>query len=459
MHRPAACLPMSPHSNCTIAEAEHIEQPPAASHASDPVLTRSRLRSRDLCVSLRVSAPTVLFPPLTALEVCGTHIEGAVLIVELRPSMKEPGLLKTGAEDCRLRREARQKAAQEEERRRQEAIKAEKRAAAELAARNRHLMWGQAMADVKLTAAKRQSTAAAAKLAEKETEAVLERWHKASDASEKATLADELQQLQLRVDDAKKAQVAAEKKAALAAAGEAKALKAKQTAERQLGQKTTGMFTQAQFLRGVLRAKTCADMYQEAQAEEEPEAAPEEEPEVDFGPIDKLEVAPTVRRLQEVLGHMEQWAVIGARPRDIELCTECCEHIAKLCATSKKSRAAAANAGVFEQLANCMLRYQDEEMGIVTALFRAVWKASQVLTKKAEAEGLQEKGSDCLFGVVKTLQSTSLPAFATIHAVTQNNRETTTKLLRAGGRVDWLSEDSNVVAPDQEKGAWPFTKK
>ena len=33
----------------------------------------------------------ILFPPLTTLEVTGTRVEGAVLIVELRPSMKEPG--------------------------------------------------------------------------------------------------------------------------------------------------------------------------------------------------------------------------------------------------------------------------------------------------------------------------------------------------------------------------------
>ena len=34
-------------------------------------------------------------------------------------------------------------------------------------------------------------------------------------------------------------------------------------------------------------------------------------------------------------------------------------------------------------------------------------------------------------------------------AITRNNRETTIKLVRAGGRVDWLSPDSNVVPPDQ----------
>ena len=33
----------------------------------------------------------VLFPPLTALEVTGTRVDGAVVVVQLRASMKEPG--------------------------------------------------------------------------------------------------------------------------------------------------------------------------------------------------------------------------------------------------------------------------------------------------------------------------------------------------------------------------------
>ena len=41
----------------------------------------------------------ILFPPLTTLEVTGTKIDGAVVVVQLRPAMKAPGLIKTGTDD------------------------------------------------------------------------------------------------------------------------------------------------------------------------------------------------------------------------------------------------------------------------------------------------------------------------------------------------------------------------
>ena len=60
----------------------------------------------------------ILMPPLTALEVAGTRIEGAVVVVELRPTMRANscGLL-TGAEDLeRLDIEMQERERHEEER-------------------------------------------------------------------------------------------------------------------------------------------------------------------------------------------------------------------------------------------------------------------------------------------------------------------------------------------------------
>ena len=39
----------------------------------------------------------------------------------------------------------------------------------------------------------------------------------------------------------------------------------------------------------------------------------------------------------------------------------------------------------------------------------------------------------------------------TIQNITRNDQETTMKLVRAGGDVMWLDEDSSVVRPEQSR--------
>ena len=78
-----------------------------------------------VCVCLAHAAwPPSLFPPLTALEVVGTQVDGAVIIVQLRASMKVPGNLSVGVTDL-------EEAERERARRSAEARLADAQAAAE----------------------------------------------------------------------------------------------------------------------------------------------------------------------------------------------------------------------------------------------------------------------------------------------------------------------------------------
>jgi len=218
------------------------------------------------------------------------------------------------------------------------------------------------------------------------------------------------------------------------------------------------IYTQTQLLRGVIRASEAAKLYRQQAPAPAPEPVVEEEvdtgPEVDYGPVDKLSVNEVVVRLQEAVGPREFWIIRGIREEDIDLCMRCCERIAALCSTNKKHRASAVAANAFEALANCMTKYQEDPNSI--KLFHKCWEATEAICKKAESENLQDDAAKCFFSLVKTLQVTMIPALRTIHNMTINHRENSIKLIRAGGRCDWFSEHSNIVPPDQQKGAWPF---
>ena len=74
--------------------------------------------------------------------------------------------------------------------------------------------------------------------------------------------------------------------------------------------------------------------------------------------------------------------------------------------------------------------------------------ALAALSKKAEAEKLQDVAQQSLFALVTCLETLVKPGVQACMAITKNNRENTIKLVRAGGKVDWLDKDSNVVPPD-----------
>ena len=74
----------------------------------------------------------ILFPPLTTLEVIGTHVDGAVIVVELRASLKPPGTLKAGTHDL---------AAADKERERSQTAKRLEEHARQVCAPSTHITW------------------------------------------------------------------------------------------------------------------------------------------------------------------------------------------------------------------------------------------------------------------------------------------------------------------------------
>ena len=122
----------------------------------------------------------ILLPPLSVLEVVGTHVEGAVLVVELRPAMMPPkNGLRSGQDDCQHaefeRAEIARKAKEErEEKERQvmalvhsqaETAAVKRKAKAEALLKARQMQWQQSMAAMQLAAAKRTVASKNLKLA------------------------------------------------------------------------------------------------------------------------------------------------------------------------------------------------------------------------------------------------------------------------------------------------------
>ena len=106
------------------------------------------------------------------------------------------------------------------------------------------------------------------------------------------------------------------------------------------------------------------------------------------------------------------------------------------------------------------MRKYSKEMGLApqVALNFKCCLALASITKKAEAEELQDTAASCLHSLVPCLEYFMGPAIDTIQNITRNNQDTTHKLVRAGGLVDWLVEESSVVKPDQPKPAAAPTK-
>jgi len=386
----------------------------------------------------------ILFPPLTALEVCGTKVEGAVLIVQLRPSMKAPKL-KTGTQDIeesqRMREEKARLIAEAQQRHEDE----KKRGTAALALKQRQMAWQQSMMDVRLAASQRSRAAAQKKLAEEKKVSLAKMLESAVDRTQKKELAEKLRSVEEEIQAVAKMQKEAEEKAEKATASEQKALDAKKQAEHKLGisnWKISAMYSEAQFLRGVLRAKELAKLKSE-QDGDPIEEAPPERVRIDYGPLGDITADVAVQKLAEVVGEPDSWPIRGIQPEDVEFMHTCCDKIIML-SSGKKARKAAAQAGIFEQLGKVMKRYESDN--------HLLLKCLQVLaacSKKAETDKIQPEAAACLVSLTESMETLLQDAYSTIRGITRNHRENTIKFVRTGGRVEHLDPDSNVVPPEQ----------
>jgi len=392
----------------------------------------------------------ILFPPLTSLEVCGTKVEGAVLIVQLRPSMKAPDTLKTGSHDIEEMKRLREEHEQEIKAAHDRAESEKQRAAREMSVKQRQMAWQSKMMDVRLAASQRQSAAVQSKLALEKKQNIATALAGAVTKESKRSLAESLQFAETELEKTKEAQKVAEAKAAAAAENEERALAAKKDAERRLdvsNWKLTAKYSEAQFMKGLLRAKEAALLRANMDGpapvqEEKPPPEPVRVP-IDHGPLGDIGADEAVRRLAEVVGEVSSWPRLGIQPEDVQFIHSCCDKIIAL-SGSKKSRKAAAQASVFEHIGKMMKRYESDQHLIIKGL-----SVLAACARKAEGDKTQGEAGACLVSVIESMDCLLGDAYEAIQGITRNHRENTVKMVRTGGRVDWLDPDSNVVPPDQ----------
>ena len=383
-----------------------------------------------------------------------TRVEGAILIVQMRPSMKPPGTLKSGAKDIQDMLEMRKRKEELAEQQRQEIESERRRSAQALAVKQRQVHWQQSMADMRLAAARRQSAAMSKKVAEEKRTAIGLQLKSAADKTQKADLAAMLAAAEKELEQAASDVAIAEQKAHNAKESEAKALKAKITAEMKVGEqnwKLAKMYGEKQFMRGLLRAKEAAALYQSMDGAA-PAAAEEVEVVVKEAQVAKTEhkalgdisVEDCIKRFASVVGTQEDWAKKAIQPEDTDFLHQCMAKMITLCETSKKNRKAAAAAGFFEEISKMMWRYEGQPCLLIHCT-----EAIAAVCKKAESDKIQDESQGCMFKLVETMDNLHKPAIEAVQSITRNHRENTMKLVRAGGLVRWLDEKSSIVPPDQ----------
>jgi chemotaxis protein histidine kinase CheA len=404
-----------------------------------------------------------LYPPLTALEVVGSKVEGAVLVVSLRPTLKEPRGVLSGVDDLKRLHEERLQAAERAEASKAELQKLKTEAKQQESLRQRQALWRERMHEVKHLANRKLIAQKEAEVAELELRlkraTLSSRWAQASggpSVAEQEEQARALEEAEKRLQQAMASQASAEKKAAAAAAREKKANAEKEKAEKKLGEqsnKLSAMYGQAQFMRGVMRAKEAAKVYESgeagsaaADAEAEAGARPRE-----YGPIHEAAVEEVQERMRLVIGPTEQWAVDGINAEDVSMGEKCCERLVELCGKRGKERKLAIACGVVEALADLMRKYSGATAGLPPqgGLLYQACLALGAITKKAEAEELQVPASACLHSLVPCLDLLMKPGMEAVQSITRNDKECTMKLVRAGGDVAWLADDSSIVRPEQ----------
>lgn len=398
----------------------------------------------------------ILFPPLTALEVSETRVEGALLIVQMRPSMKPPGSLRSGARDIEEAANARkrQEDAIEQQRR---ALEAERKKAAEaISLKQRQVHWQQSMADMRLAASRRQAAKMQTKVLEQKRESIGMQMMNAADRSQKRDLMAMLQASEQDLAAAASEVQAAEEKALVAQQAEQRALQAKIAAEMKIGAanwKLASMYGEAQFMKGLLRAKEVAALRQNTDGWEAPpppepvaEAAPPppDDGKISHGALGDATVQECIQRFSKVVGTQEDWAKTEVRVEDVDFLHECMKKMITLCETSKKNRKLATSAGFFEEISKMMWRYEAHACLLIHCS-----EAVAAVVKKAESDGIQDQSQACMFKLVETMDLLHKPGIDAIKSITRNHRDNTLKLVRAGGLVKWLDEKSNVVPPDQ----------
>jgi len=424
----------------------------------------------------------VLYPPCTALEVSKTRVEGAVVVVGLRPSLSSAVAasgLRTGADDLvefaaeRARvHDDREKAHVAEEMR----MRLERQRMAEERGRMKHeLLYQQRMANLRLSALRRREAQLVGRLADARHDVKKLRWDLARETSSRE---EHLHSLQDQISAAKEVRRAAASQLRRAESQMEQshkslldALEAKSRLQQSVGRRLWNILgahvrerfrtanVNSRMFRGLtqqLRASLDMAMpesireeaWEEALEEEAEEAPPSPPPPppattvADDG-IRTMNAAKLVPELRGWIGPQEQW-VAGKTRRDTERTMRACERLVELCKTTKE-RKVCLELGLLEVLGSGMRKHMEEP-----AVLAHAFEAMRALIAKEKAKEVQKLGRDAIPAVVLGTQALlgELLVYV-VRAMTKDNKETTAYALRVGCDVGWLAEDSSVQLDEQ----------
>jgi len=423
----------------------------------------------------------VLYPPFTALEVSGTKIEGAVVVVGLRPSLSSAVAasgLRVGADDIRMFARERERVKNE-----REAAKAaeelrlrqlKQKMAEERGRWKYELSYQQKMANLRLSALRRKECQLSENLARSRHEARRVLWERAKqqtgNEAQASLLSAQVEAAKEMRKNASRMLKRAESQMMDSHKNLLEALEAKQKLAQTVGRRLWNILAASvreqsraksmnvQMLRGLSKslsmrvssetldlAMADESMRFEEPIDEEPEqeepppvAAP---PKDDFG-IGTMSAAELVPKLKAWVGPQEQW-VIGKTKATTELTMRACERLVELCSSAregKEHRRAALDAGLLEILGFGMRKHVEEPVVVVHA-----FDAMRALVAKEKAKEVQRLGREAIPAVMHGAHAILNELLVTVvRALTKDSVDSTAFAMRVGCEVRWLDETSKV---------------
>ena len=443
----------------------------------------------------------ILFPPLTALEVVGSRIDGAVVVVQLRASMKAPGLLKTGGDDLDAAEQERADFKAQIAKQRFE-IQLCKSQAKQMEARFiEKARYRRTAHEMQLAVTRQQALAARRKGAEDNFKRVKLLLDNEKNAEARKGIEQDLLMATKMCEVAAEAQKKAEVRADELAENERHAqarivdlgqLLKKAETNSKGDEELRARYSKLQFAAGAQRAQRVrayklAEIAREGEAAalEAARRAEQEKEEALAEAAEALEAAESggksggksepeltveiVEKLRASIGPRESWKTGSAAEivQKQDASTKLLDHLIYLCDTSgkgSKNRKAARDAGVFDDLQLALYKYEE-----VLPLQLRCMRVIDALCRKAEKEDMQEAGATVIWPLATAMRNfhfagpdeldeLATPGVNAFRALTRNHRNNTTKCARSGGLLGWLSDDSNVLAPDEMTTEYEPTK-
>ena len=425
----------------------------------------------------------MLYPPFTALEVTSTRVEGAVVVVKLRPSLSSAVAasgLRTGHDDLQEFAEQRVKV----QRHKETAKVAQEMKIRQERHRIQHEMgYQQKMARLRQSALQRKEAQLAEKLANSQHNAAHLRWElagaKEADEEHKRDLADQMKAAkELRHSAALKLSKAEEM---LASEHDQllQALEAKSQLEHSIGRHLWNEL--ASYVRERFRAKNrqarlftsmthelhlkkSLDQALKNSPKPEKKAAPKPPPKPAPEPapaaapaapapvaapppqddgIDNMGMAELVPHLRDWVGPQEQWKS-GKTKEDTRRVLQSCDRLLELFnqarqVEAKKERKAALDLGAFEILSSGLHKHIEEPAVLVQ-----IFEALGAIMLKEKPKVVQDLGKQTIPAVLHGWHTVEDLFMNLVHALTKDNQGTTDYALRCGCKAEWLAEDSNA---------------